>query len=122
MIRSSSLRRSRPASVAIMTTGSMEHAAQAREPGESQRKRVGHVGGRWKRVEFQEPPDRVLYLMLRGGAGGGYRALHLGRGQREHGDVALARGEADDATGVGHEQRRPREPVLGVEILEHERR
>jgi hypothetical protein len=64
----------------------------------------------------------VLHLMLRGGAGRGDRALDLGRRQRQHGDVALARGQTDHAARVRHQDRRPRELVLGVQVLEHEHR
>jgi len=101
---------------------SSEPPAQTRKAGQRQRERVGDVGRRRQRVELEDPPNGVLDLVLGGGAGGGDRALDLGRRERQHRDVALARGQTDHAAGVRHQQGRPGKLVLGVEVLEDEHR
>src|SRR5438445_13579752 len=47
---------------------SLDAPAQPRQPRQREGERVGHVRGRRKPPEPEEPADRALHLLLRGGA------------------------------------------------------
>jgi hypothetical protein len=78
------------------------------------------VRGAWRLLEPEHGLHRPLHLPLAGGAVTGHRALDLGGRQREHAHVVLARGEIDDPARVTHQNRSAGEPVLSIEILDHE--
>ena len=100
-----------------------EPAPQARQPGQGERQRVGDVRG--PRQPTASPSSRCTpswIWALEACAVGGDGALDLGGRQRHDGDVALARGQADHAAGVGHQERGARELVLRVEIFQRHQR
>src|SRR6266700_5225848 len=49
---------------------SLDAPAEPRQPRQREGERVGHVRGRRKPPEPEEPADRALHLLLRGGAVG----------------------------------------------------